>query len=40
VKKKLMVLQNWNLGPFCHSKILKNKLLLWKMAASGKEISI
>jgi hypothetical protein len=39
-KKKLIVLQNWNLGLSCHSKTLKNKVLLWKMVASGKEIFI
>jgi hypothetical protein len=39
-KKKLIVLRNWNLGLFCYSKTLKNKVLVWKMVASGKEIFI
>jgi len=39
-KKKLIVLQNWNLEPFGHGKTLRNKVLLWKMPASGKEIFI
>jgi hypothetical protein len=39
-KKILIVLQNWNLRLFCHSKTLKNKVLHWKMVASGKEIFI
>jgi hypothetical protein len=39
-KKNLIVLRNWNLGLFCHSKTLKNKVLVWKMVSSGKEIFI
>ena len=27
-KKKLIVLQNWNLEPFGHGKTLRNKVLL------------
>jgi hypothetical protein len=39
-KKKLIVLRNWNPGLFYHSKTHKNKVLVWKMDASGKEIFI
>ena len=34
MKKKLIMLQNWNSGPFHHSK---NKVFLSKMAPTGKE---
>jgi hypothetical protein len=39
-KKKLIVLQNWNLGHFCNNRALKLEVHLWKMAASSKEVFI
>jgi len=36
-KKKLILLQNWILGPFCHRKTFLKKRTSLNMAAAGKE---
>jgi hypothetical protein len=36
-KKKLIVLRNWNLGLFCHSKTLKNKYFSGKWLPQAKK---